>query len=282
MKQKFFVPGFFLCAFFAGAKAVEAAEVRIGIDNVFLPTEGYDDNDTIQIMLDGQLPNACYDLGRSVVQVNETERLIQIEQYANVSETGDCADQSRLPQARSLPRSFESEVRTKRIVNREEVNTLPAGEWRLRFQRQGQAVEKVFQVGRATDPSVQNEVNYAIVTNVNVEPAVSGGELSNGVLTCRDRVKITIFGFLQNSCVSLASDLASAPALAQGTLVLRPKANFSAAAACLQVIRPYNKPVELDALPIGRYMAHVRSASGLGVNRLFSVVAPTDGRSCPQ
>lgn len=266
-----------------GSAALQAREEALPIE-AFLPVDGYDNNDVVQIVLDGQLPNACYELGRTSLEVDDQRRSIRIEQFANVSEQGACADQSQLPEERRLKTSFSNEVRlTESGPEGVRSRNLSAGEWKLLYTKGGRPTEKLFRVGTATDPGIQNEINYAIVNNVSVSPATQGSSgLSPVAITCRDRIRILISGDLQNSCVSVDQDLASPIAQREGTLVLRPKVSYQQGVMCLQVMRPYGKEVIIDPLAPGRYLAHVRSASGLAAWQMFSVTDPSSGTRCPQ
>ncbi len=259
--------------FLAGPVAFADVVETVTIENVFVPATGYDNNDKIQIMVDGQLPNQCYFLGATSWEVMESTKSILLRQEARRSTEGECADPAQLSEDMRRPKAFSSEIELR--------ERLSEGDWAVNYQAAGQdsLAKKTFSVGVATVSNQVNEFHYPILESVSVYADGNNTGLGGGVLSCRDRIKIVLSGILPDSCVHPVEALNAPVVEEKGTLVVLARVRREGT-NCLPVLSPYDKVVHADPLPVGRYMAHARSASGKGVNRLFTVIQPV-GQTCP-
>ena len=69
--NKIFLSLLALVSFGSAAELVsDQMSVEAPVLKVFAPSLGYDDNDLVQVVVDGVMPNACYQQGRSEVKVD--------------------------------------------------------------------------------------------------------------------------------------------------------------------------------------------------------------------
>src|SRR5262245_61713843 len=70
--------------------------VEAPIKAVLAPPAGYDDNDNIQVVIHGYLPNNCYTLARTEVE-RKGENEFQVRAFAYKQTKGVCAEGASLP-----------------------------------------------------------------------------------------------------------------------------------------------------------------------------------------
>jgi hypothetical protein len=71
--------------------AVFGKIVEVPVSNVFAPARGFDDNDFVQIVIDGKLPNSCYLQDETKVNLDRASKTIVVKQLALRRQDGDCA-----------------------------------------------------------------------------------------------------------------------------------------------------------------------------------------------
>jgi len=234
------------------AQSTLAKIVEIPLDHVFIAARGFDDNDPIQVVVEGQRPNLCYALADFVFtpDVNDPSR-IRLTQKAILSETGDCDPTKPLPPALAQPKSFWKEV----IIGH-----LPAREtYTLEYLTASGVKTREFSVGVAPTDSVDT-LKYAMVENAFVK---------DEVLKSEGTFEIKITGFLNSSCAEVARDVAILKiddvyvALLQ--VDVKPE-------ICLPVNKPFFKTLKIPVPEKeGRYLLHVRAMGGEAKNKIFSV-----------
>ena len=77
-------------AFSDASPFLKPEAVRLIPENTFIPSE-FDDNDNVQLVISGHLPNICYKAGSASVQVDQLEKKIYIENSAYIYRSGLCA-----------------------------------------------------------------------------------------------------------------------------------------------------------------------------------------------
>lgn len=229
----------------------ETEIVEVPVSQAFIPKEGFDDNDTVQVVLDGALPNSCYSLGEHTVTVNEEKKTVTVKQFAVRKKDGICAQNgANLPIDAQMMIPFQGDVL---------VGQLNKGEYSVNFQAQGGEKARRFDVTSAPATSIDN-VRYAAVNNAYVPDVVKSGE----------NVVARLSGILNSSCTQLAPEIT---VLKEGDVtVVMPPVVVTFNGPCLQVIRPFVRDLPLGpAGQEGRYLLHVRSMNGRSVNRVYSV-----------
>ena len=79
-----------------GARAAEGESqiVELPIARVFIPAKGFDDNDSVEAVIDGELPNACYVLEKQSVKVDHQNKIVTVRQFAIRLRAGTCKEGS--------------------------------------------------------------------------------------------------------------------------------------------------------------------------------------------
>lgn len=228
---------------------IERVEVSIG--QVFIPPQGYDDNDNIQVVLDGALPNGCYRIADESAVVNPDTKQISAHVFAYRHTDGACADQDNLPDTLRPVVPFTLDV---------SLGVLPAGMYRVLFQRSA-SVEgiRTFTIDRATTSSIDN-LPYAAVSSVWVPDAVWSDQPFH----------VDIVGSLTSSCSTIDSVSVK---LVGDVFVVLPVLGFKPNVLCALLMVPFQRSVDLAPVAEGRYLIHTRSMNGRAVNRVFSAVA---------
>jgi hypothetical protein len=216
------------------AKAEDTQLVAIQVAKIFVPT-GFDDNDEIQVVLDGQLPDGCHRLAHSEIKRDAGSDSIVAVQWARKF-PGQC------------PIVF---VDFSTVVN---LGRLPAGDYEISspgLQARPLSIE-------AAPSDGQDNYIYANLESVYVESG--DGPVFKAELT----------GSMTNSCLKW-QDI---KVLDQGdVLVILPILSYEDNGNCQSISEPFTKLVPLPgALPDGRNLVHVRSMNGQSVNHVFEVV----------
>jgi hypothetical protein len=213
----------------------EGTLVTLTSREVFVP-DSYDDNDDAVVVLDGELPNGCYELAETDVKRSPESGAFVITQYARRM-PGACI-QITIP--------FFKEV---------SLGILPAGE----FKVISKGVEpQLLTVAEAPD-SGPDEVLYAPVETARIERGEDGQRffaVIQGTLTTRCQ-KITEVQVLDKD-----RTIEVVPILER----------IDADLLCEQRDNPYSWMVELPSdMTEGRHLLHVRGDNGKSVNLVFTV-----------
>ncbi len=236
----------------APAFAAEAEVVEIPLAQVFVPATGFDDNDSVEIFLDGTLPNSCYTLEKHKLVSDLPRRHFAIQQFAIRNRDGICDGTSPLPAGFSSPVPFTVPVTLGRLER---------GLYGVSFRQSltGPSSLRRFRVDAAPVATADSRF-YAMTRNVVVADVLRVGQ----------PLKIEISGVLNNSCYELEDKVDVE--IVDDIVVLMPTVKMQEkGGACLEVIRPFAKSVLVRALPAKRYLVHVRSMHGRSVNASFTV-----------
>jgi len=235
------------------AFATETTQVvEIKNNAVFAPTQGYDDNDLVQVVVDSYLPNACYKQGKTDFSLNAETKTIRIRQYAELSLTGVCAEQDKLPEELKVSIPFSVELN---------VGQLKAGNWAIEFETSNGVSQRKLLVDVAPTTTVDS-LRYATVINAFVNDFVSASQ---------NKIEIRLTIQLNSSC-SLVSDN-SKIIVQDNVVVILPEVVKDPNVLCLPVSRPAYKIFEFNNPGVGRYLLHARSLGGIAKNKLFTVSA---------
>jgi hypothetical protein len=249
-----FITCIFLSCFSFGQYASGLDHVQEGfIDHVFVPPVGYDDNDRIQLVLDGKLPNLCFELAQNHFDVNQKEKIITIQQFIKRKQIPECLTKNdKLPGYLKWPEPFTTEVH---------IGTLSEGNYRIRFQSALDSIqERVFQVKKSSSSSI-DEMLYAPISDAFIPEIVYETENGEFVLT----------GIWQSSCLDLHHEDIQVETFSDVFVVL-PKMTVQENTDCFRQQRPLREIVSLGSLKQGRYLLHIRSLTGKSINKVFTVM----------
>lgn len=226
--------------------------VEIPVVKVLAPGQGYDDNDMIQLVVDGALPNICYQQDQSEFTVSRADKRIVVRQTARRHSTGACAAaDDQLGADYRTPVPFSAEVN---------VGLLDEGTYTVEFLTANGVGRRTLTIARAPVATVDS-LHYASVTNAQIDDIVMSDSSS---------MTISFSGLLNSSCIELDNNVPVE--LVDDVLIVLPQTRVRSV-HCLPISRPFAKRIEV-AVPanLGRYLLHIRSGNGRAVNRLFTVI----------
>ena len=232
------------------------ALVQIPISEVFIPG-GYDDNDNVEVVVDGVLPNACYQLAHT--QVYQSGNTFQLIQYAEVRTVADCKNQDSLPSKLDWPTSYSA------VVN---LGVLSAGRYDVAYaqSKTGGLELESLQVVTATTNEVDDKT-YAPISRAFVPE----------VIYQTNNVQVVLSGVLGTLCLEVDQNIEIRRN--DNVIVILPTLKERPGLECSRSSRPIEIVQSLGNLAPGRYLLHVRSTVGKAVNRTFTVIEPpTDPR----
>jgi hypothetical protein len=243
---------FFTVIFLLGMPAVASPPgstddtlLEVLLKKVYIPRKGYDDNDHVEAVAEGELPNPCFTLGRT-----ETERLPQgggfrLHQMAWKSSAGACNTGDLIDD----PVPFISKVR---------LGELRALNYRLEFSNEaGEKESRSFEVEVAKSPNIDN-FSYATIRGIEMEEEYRQNETVSVILR---GVYPTPCSEFQEIDVQVLDDV---------VLVL-PILGKATGENCHHRGETFKKKVELGTLKPGNYLLHVRSRSGNALYQPFTV-----------
>lgn len=212
--------------------------ISVNVKNVFAPV-GFDDNDEVEIVLDGYLPDTCYKLAFSRVTFDESRNVYQVRQYA------------RKPPGICLPMivPFTTEVR---------IGPVKAGDYKIEsIGAETQSLEVNVAIQNGPDDFLYAPVDSARVDmhpDSDTYTAVIAGRLTN---TCMSFVELRLIDTGR-------------------TLQLLPIVKLAEGADCQAEEVTYEKTVRLPTgMSVGRHLLHVRSLNGKAQNAVFTVGSGT-------
>ncbi len=224
--------------------------IEIAIEELMAPAMGYDDNDNIQVVVHGSLPNACYNVGKTEFEYVDPQTVL-VKQFAIKKLDGICAEERLIPEHMKVIVPYTSEL---------SMGRMSAADYRFIYiDSQGEKKTRPLNVKVADLPAV-DDFNYALVTN----------ESFSDVYFAQQEVKVTLTGVLNSSCTEL--DEGFKVQKEDDVFVIMPMLKVKKDQFCAQVLRPFSKVVNLGKLPVGHYLVHTRSMNGRSVNRVFQVV----------
>ena len=228
----------------------DADLVEVPADVALAPKEGFDDNDMIQVVLHGMLPNVCYQLDGNRVERLSDGKTIKIHQFARRTKDGVCADQSTLPEHMKMAVPYTTEVN---------LGQLKLGNYQFDYLGiDGEFKEGSLNVAGATSPTIDS-FPYAAVTNAQ----------SNEVVSSMDEVKVRINIVLNSSCVELDDNIRVTKL--DDVWVVQPLLKVKEGIMCIQVLRPIERNLNLGKTAPGHHLIHVRSMNGKAVNKMIEV-----------
>jgi hypothetical protein len=241
-----------LCAFIPNlhAEVVQQELVDI-VPDVFTPM-GFDNNDTVEIVIDGSLPNYCYRIGPTTINVDKEKHTITVRQQAYHRTSSSWCAAARLPY--TLP------VR---------LGMLPPGNYQVLVDAKELNHPRV--AGMLPIASIESngpdERLYAPVTDVRVRKIVTGEnpEESHPV-TPKHPYEAVLTGVLTSSCMTL--DHTEVLVRENHVIEVLPIVKM-AGEGCADVVTPFTVRVPLAVeAKSGRQLVHVRAAGGNAIHQV--------------
>lgn len=222
---------------------------EVPIEEVFVAPKGYDSNDNIEIIVDGKLPNACYELYKT-----ETKTIgfnIYVKQFIKIKQISECRPENQSQQTTPLwPVQF---------TNRIEIGELQSGLYSIIYNSNFIEKKKKFEVTKSVSSSIDDDL-YAPVSNAFIPELIYTTSNAEVILT----------GIMTNTCMSFQGDVEVIKH--SNVFVILPKMTVHRNRPCMSTMEPLQYIVSLGEIKKeGRYLIHVRSTTGRSVNKLFSV-----------
>ena len=224
----------------------EPEEILLVPQLVYLP-QGFDNNDSIEIYIEGHLPSTCYKVGpiRATPEVDANGKRIIIEnvsyQYPSFGTEPLC-----------LPSLVEYDKKVRIGLLKEE------GVYEILFKNDnGQLVKKgELPVGVATS-RLPDEYLYAPVKELSLEKTSQGFDL-------------VMKGAFYSTCMEIKSvDRVFPPQNASRVIDVLPRVRQNTSVPCKQERRPFEERISFQTDLTGRFLIHVRSMNG---NALFKSI----------
>jgi hypothetical protein len=233
MKRTLHTAALGFSAFLANVGFASGALVPVGVQDIFVP-KGFDDNDQTVVVLDGYLPNSCYQIDSVVQTIDEVTKIISLQQMARVY-PGPCL-MALVP--------FSSEVK---------LGILSMGDYRIMTNRGN--LESTLNVALSTNAG-PDDFLYAPVDRAWIE------KTDDGSLTAilEGRFTNTCLGFEEIRVIYSGK-----------TIELLPIIRFNDTGDCVEQEVPFRKIHPMSFLLPGRYLLHVRSLNGQAINSVFPV-----------
>ena len=209
--------------------------VTVTAKYVFAPT-GFDDNDRVEVVIDGYLPNGCYRLTQAEVAIDPATNTIDITPKARYFDV-PCIE-ALVPYSETVT-----------------VGTLPMGDYTVNLETSRLSRELTVAESNNSGP---DDFLYAPVDGAVVEKLASSTRLI-GIME----------GRFTNSCMSWDD----VDVLFDGaSVIVLPKIEVEDRPDCVDGEYPFKRTFLMpEGLDTGRYLLHIRSLNGKAVNRVFSV-----------
>lgn len=223
-----------------------ADTVQAPVERVFVPAVGYDDNDNVQIRVEGTLPDACYVLGKPRIKQSSDGTIFTIRESARRREDGACGSGDLLPET-----TYSVDV---------SLGQLPVGDYRITQTSEDGVVTYVsFNVAPAKSLWIDN--HYANVTQVSVADVVDQGQ----------DVTVTFQGLYSSSCTALENPISVQRV--GDVFVIRPIEVQEPGVSCdTMILRFFTQTVHLGPQLPGEYLVQIRSKDWRVVDQTFQVL----------
>lgn len=230
-----------------GIETIDPAVVDIAPVRVFTPL-GFDDNDNVQVVLDGELDNTCYRLGPVQKQVDHAKQRVYIRQQAYFYSSAWCA-----------------QVRVS-YVQPVNLGIMRSGVYEVYLYDRHGAAKSMGMLPIAVSKSANpDDYLYAPLLSAHLEKST----VSAGGGKTRPSYKVVLNGAFNNTCMHFK----------ETKIMVRPKQQVIEVlpiveiegTACAQIVTEFTESVSLGGLPQGRYLIHIRSLNGQSLNQIVDL-----------
>ncbi len=209
---------------------------EIGVSDVYIPV-GFDDNDNVEVVIEGIFNNTGYKKGPITIETDEMNKKIRLRPHAYVSKAG-----------------FQVIVPFEYVVP---LGVLKSGEYSLEIGNAKKSTSKLI-----VDPLDEKKRKLG-PDNFLYAPIKSIEKLSDAPLVLR------LKGAFTNSCMSI--DHVEVRPSQNQVLAILPIAKYEKWKVCTLAINPFSVDVSVEEKLKGRYLFHVRSLNGASVNLIEDV-----------
>ena len=223
--------------------AIAGETYDLSANDLFVP-EGFDDNDNVQVILDGWINNGCDQVLPPKVDINFEDNTIHVQ-----------------PQAQTEAQNHDGELKCLPVLTRfssvADLGMLPYGNYEVKTNN-GWLVHNI-QVLEATN-SGPDELLFAKIDKARIDYALDGA--------APGKMEVVLIGDFLNTCQTWDEiEIQTQP---NNTFVVSPKIKIEGE-ICAQVMTPFTVRVPIDEpLVEARYLTHVRTIDGKAINVVFT------------
>ncbi len=235
----------FLSSFAVGAVQQKGRTVEIEVEKVFVPHSGYNDNNAVELVVQGELPNPCFTLGETRVEKSAGGKLairqMAWQRLTGACDTGDLIDD---------PIPFTAVVPLGRIE---------AASYQISYRTEfGKTGRRAFDVAPALNDEI-DEFHYTITRGVGAKEFYREGET----------VELTLKGFIPSPCYKLIEPVKTE--VQDDVVVVWPVLQTLSGVECNYELAEYSHTFTVPNLKAGSYLVHARSRGGDAVYQGFRV-----------
>lgn len=208
--------------------------ITVSVNRAYIP-QGYDNNDTVKVAVEGQFPSTCYKLGKTLVDFNHETREVRISQQAYLYQQ-TCV-MMIVPYFQTVDLGILQSAGQYNIFdasNKAHLGTLPVS------------------ASRTNGP---DDHYYAMMTDAYLRPAID------------NKKEIVLEGSIPNACWVLMKP----QVLLDGkdVLTVLPIMQQKSKKDCDNKPIPFAITVPMPDLAKGRYLLNVRSLNGSSINKII-------------
>lgn len=218
---------------------------ELEIEKLFVIENGFDSNDDIEVTLHTKLPNACYRLHDAIIK-KVGDQTFQVKAYAKKRDLSGC----------ELGLVNTPINITKTVA----IGELSTGEYQFSYTTPNGEQSQTMKIKSAVNQTI-DDVIYAPISNAFIPELIYP----------TDNAQVVLTGIFHNSCMDLnSSDIKIIRE--DNIFIIIPKTHFHNRPNCKSVQSPIRLIVNLGkVINPGPYLVHVRSISGLSVNKVFYI-----------
>lgn len=230
---------------------------EVPVLGVFVSQYGFDDNDFVELVIDGQLPNACWVVGESRASVQSSNKNSSIKGEIVVSQLAQkkliegCEEGGSLNSVSNKPVSFISSIKLDQRLQR--------GEYAVKFTTKESINERSLVIDAAPTDSGVDSLSYAQVTSLYVPPVVKSKDSS---------FKVEMMGKYTSQCSEIDKEVRN---VQFGNVITLFPQESKINKPCSPTDSTFKMEVELAPPSPGRYLLQVRRSNGESINTLFTV-----------
>lgn len=231
--MKFLILGLGLFTFATRADAPK--QISWGLQKVFVPV-GFDDNDRVQVTVQGTFDSTCLKVGSYKVELAEKERELRVDQRAYLYQ-GICL-QIKVPFSQTL-----------------DLGILPSGDWKVVDANNGKYLGAL-KVAASQNPG-PDDFLYAPVSDAYVQEDASG------------KKALCLNGTYSDRCTKLKEVKLN---YTSDVIIVQPVAeHLGEERDCAGAATRFSHCEALPSGLIGEFLLHVRSMNGQAINKIVDL-----------
>lgn len=217
----------------------------VEIENAFIPPEGFDNNDKIEVVLTGRMPSLCYELGETKLKFEKATKTFELTQLVNKRDYLNCEENQT-----GLKPRFQQTI---------SLGRLEVGEYKIQYQDSG--AYKNFKVSNPANRETIDDNLYAPITSAFIPDFVGTNQV----------VRVILGGHLEKSCLQFSEQNVET-LYYDDVVVVLPKLLINSN-DCRSQKKQIQNILAFKNLKVGSYLLHIRTLSGGSINKVFEITS---------